>query len=92
MRIAVLSDIHGNLGACKCSVVADACYTYDRPDLEVSPGAGARSCEFNALAPRLGSYSAVSHRQWMKGFCPELYGATRGNAVFIFALPYRNHP
>jgi len=24
---------------------------------------------------------------WMKGFAPELYGATRGSALFAFALP-----
>jgi alcohol dehydrogenase (cytochrome c) len=24
---------------------------------------------------------------WMKGFAPELYGATRGSALFVFALP-----
>jgi alcohol dehydrogenase (cytochrome c) len=24
---------------------------------------------------------------WMKGFAPELYGAPRGNALFVFALP-----
>jgi hypothetical protein len=24
---------------------------------------------------------------WMKGFAPELFGAPRGNALFVFALP-----
>ena len=24
---------------------------------------------------------------WMKGFAPETYGATRGSALFVFALP-----
>jgi alcohol dehydrogenase (cytochrome c) len=24
---------------------------------------------------------------WMKGYAPELYGASRGNALFVFALP-----
>lgn len=24
---------------------------------------------------------------WMKGFAPELYGANRGSALFVFALP-----
>ena len=24
---------------------------------------------------------------WMKGFAPELYGATRGSALFAFAVP-----
>ena len=24
---------------------------------------------------------------WMKGYAPELYGANRGNALFVFALP-----
>jgi alcohol dehydrogenase (cytochrome c) len=24
---------------------------------------------------------------WMKGFAPELYGGTRGSALFVFALP-----
>jgi alcohol dehydrogenase (cytochrome c) len=24
---------------------------------------------------------------WMKGFAPELYGETRGNALVVFALP-----
>ncbi len=24
---------------------------------------------------------------WMKGFSPELYGSTRGSALFVFALP-----
>jgi hypothetical protein len=26
---------------------------------------------------------------WMKGYAPELYGANRGNALFVFALPRR---
>lgn len=24
---------------------------------------------------------------WMKGFSPELYGSTRGSALFVFSLP-----
>jgi alcohol dehydrogenase (cytochrome c) len=24
---------------------------------------------------------------WAKGFAPELYGSTRGSALFVFALP-----
>ena len=24
---------------------------------------------------------------WMKGFAPELFGAPRGSALFVFALP-----